>query len=157
MQRGKPLQDQLNEMLSVRLCHRGRHLATDNIPTRGFIIFDDACNNFGQCLALTQAENVREYQVLFNRHILLARPFIGPYEDITQEFDTVEFVNTDHGVYIGLLRNVDEGQRAQVVANKGMFAANRVTLIDAQEVLRQIKCRNMESRHFGWKQRPSSP
>lgn len=118
MQCGKLLQNQLDEMVSVSLRHSGRHLCIHNFPTRCFVTFNDGGDNFGQGLAIAQSENIRGYKVLFDRDILLARSLVGPYKDVTQEFDAVEFVDADHGVYIGLLRNVDEGQRAQVMANK---------------------------------------
>jgi hypothetical protein len=78
VQGSKLLEDQLDEMVGIGRCHSGRNPGSNGSPARGLSIFNDGSNNFSQGLAITQPENIRWHEVLLDRHVLLAGPFVRP-------------------------------------------------------------------------------
>ena len=118
MQGYELLQNQLDEMVFVRRCHRGWHPGRHCDFSRSLVVLNNGSNNFTQGLAIAQTKNIWRYQALFDCHVLLTGALVSPDKNVTQKFDAIEFVHTNHGVHVSLLRHVDERQGTKVVANE---------------------------------------
>lgn len=70
-------------------------------------------------LPVLQTEWIRVSQRLAHGGITSTGAFVGPYKHIAQQFNTIEFIDAQHGTDVGSLRNIDEGQWAQIPPNQG--------------------------------------
>ncbi|ARB46790.1 hypothetical protein P40_16355 [Alloalcanivorax xenomutans] len=65
-----------------------------------------------------QAHRVEFREFLFDGQVFLGGAFIGPKIEITQEFDACQFVHSQDGTAVGLLRHAEESQWTEVGADE---------------------------------------
>ena len=118
MQCVKFFQDQRDKAVTIGIQYCWRRAFSDRLLTRRLRTSYDRAHGIGQFGAVAQAESVRRNELLTYRDILLALAFVGPYENIAQQLDAIEFIYGDHAVHVSLLRHIDKRQRAKIVANQ---------------------------------------
>src|SRR3546814_1578863 len=80
--------------------------------------------------------------------VALARAFVGPGEDIAQQFDSIELIHAEGALDVQVVRHVHERQRRQVVANQwNIGSQSRSTLVDVVERLQESEERRVGK---GW-------
>src|SRR3546814_2567557 len=90
---------------------------------------------------------VRCWQCLAQHGVALARAFVGPGEDIAQQFDSIELIHAEGALDVQVVRHVHERQRRQVVANQwNIGSQSRSTLVDVVERLQVRQLPHREER-----------
>src|SRR5689334_8530265 len=72
-------------------------------------------NDIDERCAILEPKGVGLGQRVAHGLVTTYRSLVGPQEDVAEELDTVELVDADQAIDVGLLRDIDEGQRHEVV------------------------------------------
>ena len=97
---------------------------------------DDVSHTVGDELAVPQPERIGLAEGLTDRGVAGAGPLIGLAEHVAQQLDPIELVDTQDTADVVVVRNVDERQRAQIVANERQIRGEaRHPLVDVLERL----------------------
>jgi len=103
---------------------RRRHLLRRTLPrqcSRGFLVHprtNHRGDQLGDQRPATQSEQIGLAQRLAHRRVPRAGALVRPDEHVAQQLDAIQLVDGEHAVDIGTLRNVHEGQRAEVPADQ---------------------------------------